>query len=492
MSDKELSSSDPRTPTDSLTKRSAKPSRDEIIELRTHSFAFEGKAVARREDGYVVFVEGALANERVKAKIFKAKGKFAESRMVEILEPSPDRRSPICPYFGVCGGCSLQHMKYEEQLRSKSQQVSELLERIGGIQGVTVLPAIGCDSEYHYRNKMEFSFSDERWLLPEEIDTAREEIDRYALGLHVRNRYDRVLDTNVCFLPKQVVVDILNFTRRFVKENALGVFHPDNNPEGLARFLVIRTSEYTGEVMVNFVTSRKHEAAMSKYRDELIATVPEITTIVNNVNPRRAQIAVGDEEIVYYGDGVIRDKIGRNTFQISANSFFQTNTKQAEKLYEIAKDLAMLEMGDELWDLYCGTGTISLFTAPFVKHVLGVELVESSIIDARKNATTNSVQNVDFVSSDLRTAITSPDFLAAHPAPNVMIIDPPRSGMHPDVVRQVMAIAPDRISYISCNPATQARDIQVLSEQYEVRTVQPVDMFPQTYHIESVAQLIRR
>lgn len=474
------------------TKRSAKPKRGDVLDLETHAFAFEGKAVGRREDGYVVFVESALANENIRTEILKAKGSYAEGKLLEVLRPSPDRRAPICPYFGTCGGCSLQHMSYAEQLRSKTQQVRDLFERIGGIHAPPVRDAIGNADEYHYRNKMEYSFSEERWLMPDELGDRDTPLDRFALGLHVRNRFDRVLDTHVCFLPKPVTVDILNFTRQFAREHAIGVFHPDRTPEGLARFLVIRTSEHTGEIMVNFVTSRRDEAILQRYTNELVATIPSVTTVVNNVNGRRAQIAVGEEEIVYHGTGYMYDRIGHNSFRISANSFFQTNSPQAETLYEIARDYAELRPDDELWDLYCGTGTIALFNAPNVRHVLGVELVEAAILDARENAKANDVANADFVSSDLRRAITSPEFLAAHPKPSVMIIDPPRSGMHPDVVREVLALEPERISYISCNPATQARDVALLLEKYELLAVQPVDMFPQTYHIESVAKLRRR
>jgi 23S rRNA (uracil1939-C5)-methyltransferase len=284
----------------------------------------------------------------------------------------------------------------------------------------------------------------------------------------------------------------LNFTRRFARDHHLGVYYPDKNPDGLLRFLVIRTSESTGEIMVNLVTSRKDLEIMDAYVRELIETVPAVTTVLNNINSRRAQIAVGDEEIVLHGAGHITDRIGRASYRISANSFFQTNTLQAEQLYRVACDFAELTADDNLWDLYCGTGTITLFAADRVKHVLGIELVESSINDARANAIANNVEHVDFVASDLRNALTTPDFLSQHPRPNVMIIDPPRSGMHPDVVREVIALAPERISYISCNPATQARDIELMSEQYVVEAVQPVDMFPQTYHIESVAKLRRK
>jgi 23S rRNA (uracil1939-C5)-methyltransferase len=473
-------------------ERLPKSERGARLELRTDSLAFEGKAVARRpEDGYVVFVEGALGGERVVAEILKAKGSFAEAKMVELLDASPDRRAPICPYFGICGGCAMQHMTYEAQLHSKQEQVRDLFRKIGKIENPVVHDALGAPEEFHYRNKMEFSFSNERWLMEDELHTDAA-LDRFALGLHVRNRFDRVIDANVCFLPKAVAVDVLNVTRAFAREHNLGVYEADEETPGLLRFLVIKTSYTTGEVMVNLVTSRDEPETMQMYARELLASVPAVTTVVNNVNTRRAQVAVGDFEKAYHGTGWITDKIGRASYRISANSFFQANTTQAERLYQIACDYAELKPTDVLWDLYCGTGTISLFAADKVKHVLGIELVEAAIADARANAEANHIANVEFVASDLRKALISPDMLAEHPKPVVMIIDPPRSGMHGDVIREILTLAPERIAYVSCNPATQARDVELLSEAYELVELQPVDMFPQTYHIECVAKLRRK
>jgi 23S rRNA (uracil1939-C5)-methyltransferase len=474
-------------------ERLPRPNRGDQLELTTTSFAFEGKAVARRpEDGYVIFVEGALANEKLIAEVYKPKSRFAEARLVNVITPSPDRRSPVCPYFGICGGCALQHMSYDSQLFWKTQQVKEIFERIGKFSDLTVHDALGDPNrEFHYRNKMEFSFSEERWLTEDEIASGGS-FDRFALGLHVRNRYDRVIDANVCFLPKPIAVDVMNFTRGFTLNNKLGVYSPDNNAEGLMRFLVIKTSFATNEVMVNLVTSREEPAIMRQYAKELTESVPAVTTIVNNINGRRAQIAVGDYEQVYHGDGTIRDRIGNNQFRISANSFFQANTPQAERLYATAAEYADLKSSDSLWDLYCGTGTISLFVAGRVDRVLGVELVEAAIADARSNAVSNGVANAEFVASDLRHALTTPEFLHDHARPDVLIIDPPRSGMHPDVIREVLKLAPERIAYVSCNPATQARDCELLSEAYDLIELQPVDMFPQTFHIECVARLKRR
>ena len=484
----------------SITKRLAKPERGERLEIFTNSFAFEGKAVGRREDGYVVFIDGALANERVIAEVIKAKGSFAEAKLVSIIEPSPDRRAPICPYFGICGGCALQHMNYESQLYWKKAQVKDLFERIGKIPDPPVRDVLGAASEFHYRNKMEFSFSDERWLTEEEI-SSDSRFDRFALGMHVRNRFDRVIDTKVCFLPKPIVTDILDFTRAFTVRNHLGVYSPDDSPAGLTRFLVVKTSYATDEIMVNLVTSREEMEVMEEYTRELLATVPGITTIINTINTRRAQVATGESEKVYHGEGTIRDKIGNAFFRISANSFFQANTLQAERLYEVAAEFAELQPTDTLWDLYSGTGTISLFVAGRVKQVLGIELVESAIADARANAEANGIANVEFIASDLRRALIEPPPFEgggrrivddARLAPNTMIIDPPRSGMHPDVIREILKLAPERIAYISCNPATQARDVALLAEGYELLDLQPVDMFPQTYHIECVAKLRRR
>ncbi len=469
--------------------RQPKPERNSILELETETFAFEGKAVARREDGYVIFIEGALANEKIRAEIIKAKGNFADAKLTEILQPSPDRRDPICVDFGICGGCSLLHMNYDAQLFWKKQQVKEIFQRIGKISEPPVLDTLGSpDREYHYRNKMEFSFSEERWLLPEEIASG-DVADRFALGLHVRGRYDRVIDTTFCHIATPIANKILELTRVFSSDHKLRVYDADKRPEALLRFLVIRNSYSTGEIMVNFVTSHFDDEAMQAYAKLLQNEVPEVTTLINNVNSKRAQIAVGEKEVVIFGSGRISDKIGDASYQISANSFFQTNTVQAERLYHVAIDFADLHKEDNLWDLYCGAGTITLFAAPKVRSVLGIELAESSIADAHANAERNNIHNVEFVSSDLRKALLSPDLLSKYGKPDVLIIDPPRSGMHADVVREILELAPERISYISCNPATQARDIEMMSEKYSLESLQPVDMFPQTWHIECVAKL---
>jgi 23S rRNA (uracil1939-C5)-methyltransferase len=475
-----------------ITERAPKPHKGDVLTLMTSSVAFEGKAVSRRADGYVVFIEGALANETVEAQITRVKSSFAEASTIKIVEQSPERREPICPYFGPCGGCSLQHMEYEAQLAAKTVQVREVFERIGKIANPPVHDTLGDPArEYHYRNKMEFSFSEERWLTAEEIASG-DVVDRFALGLHVRGRYDRVLDTEVCFIAHSVAPRILAVTRAFTRENDLQVFDPDTKSEGLMRFLVVRTSVATDEVMVNIVTSRFEDEIMQRYAQRLRADIPEITTIVNNVNSRRAQVAQGEKEYTIYGSGFITDRIGEIAFRISANSFFQTNTKQAELLYQVGKEYADLKPNDIVWDLYCGTGTIASYIAPQVKSVLGIEMAESAISDAKENAKRNAIANVKFLAGDLRKVLLSDSIPAAFHAPNALMIDPPRSGMHPDVIKTILDLAPERISYISCNPATQARDVALLLEKYDLLALQPVDMFPQTWHIECVAKLVRR
>jgi 23S rRNA (uracil1939-C5)-methyltransferase len=477
---------------EAISQRQPKPERGSQLELMTETFAFEGKAVARRDDGYVIFIEGALANEKVKVEIMKAKGNFADAKLLEVLHPSPERREAICKDFGICGGCSIMHMQYDAQLYWKKKQVTEIFERIGKMENPLVSDTIGAPHrEFGYRNKMEFSFSEERWLMPEEIASG-DVADRFALGLHVRGRYDRVIDTTFCHISHPLANRILELTRNFRDDHKLRVYDADKNPEGLLRFLVIRNSHSTDEIMINFVTSDYNEEVMHDYAKLLRQEIPEVTTLINNINTKRAQIAVGEKEYVIFGSGLISDTIGNAKYQISANSFFQTNTVQAEKLYQVAADFADLKPTDNLWDLYCGTGTITLFVAPKVKSVLGIELAESSIADAHANAARNNILNVEFVSSDLRKALLNPDLLSKFGKPDVLIIDPPRSGMHPDVIREILELAPERISYISCNPATQARDIEMMSEKYSVEALQPVDMFPQTWHIECVAKLQKK
>jgi 23S rRNA (uracil1939-C5)-methyltransferase len=468
--------------------------RGDLLTLTLEDAAFEGKSVARA-DGLVVFVTGAVPGDRVRAELTKVKKSFCEAAAVEVLAPSPLRAAPRCRHFGACGGCRWQNVQYEAQLAFKRRHVLDAFERIGGIRGVCVQETLRSADEYFYRNKMEFSFG-ERWRSAEELASRNERQDfspesSFALGLHVPQRFDRVLDIEECWLQSETSVRIVNAVRRFALQNGLSVYAP-RTQEGFLRNLVIRQSVHTGEIMVNLVTREEKREVMQALTEELLRFFPGITTVCNNITDRLAQVAVGDREVVYHGPGFITEQLGARLYRISANSFFQTNTRQAERLYEAARRMAGLKPTDIVYDLYSGTGTIALHVADDVRAVVGIEQVPSAVEDARRNATMNGVRNCTFVQGDLRDVLVRRrDILKPYGVPEVMMVDPPRAGMHPDVVRAILEIAPQRIVYISCNPTTQARDSALLVSAYRIQEVQPVDMFPHTFHIENIVAFSR-
>lgn len=454
-------------------------------QLTAESAAFEGGCVARY-DGMAVFLSGCVPGDTVMAQITRTKQRYAEGRTMQVLEPSEHRVIPPCQYFGTCGGCKWQNLDYAEQLRWKRQHVLDAFQRIGGLQDVEIRPTIGCNEPYFYRNKMEFSFADQRWLTEAEIASGKEFVRDFALGLHVPGRYDKVLDIERCLLQSELSNRILNATRSFAMENKLAPYNFRTHV-GLLRNLVIRTSRATEETMVILVTSEEADDAVQKYARFLRVHLPEVTTIVQGINRKKAQIAFSEEVRVLHGSGTITETVAGNRFSISPFSFFQTNSLQANRLYEEALNAAELSETDTVWDLYCGAGTITLAAARRSRSTLGIELNEGAIADARANARLNGVKNVEFISGDLKDVVEQVDGV-----PDVVITDPPRAGMHEDVVRRLMELGPRRISYVSCNPTTQARDCAILAERYSVDVVQPVDMFPQTYHIETVARLTLR
>jgi 23S rRNA (uracil1939-C5)-methyltransferase len=467
---------------------------DELV-LEIADAAFEGRTIGR-VDNFVVFVDGGVPGDTAKVRITKAKKSFSEARVVSIEKPSPYRVEPSCKHFGPCGGCKWQHVDYAVQLRFKQQHVVDAFERIGGFSDLKVLPIIGSEEIFYYRNKMEFSFAQNEWLISPpiktEVDTnSRPEThhSKLFLGLHVPQRYDKVLDITECHLQSPLSNEILNFTRSFALTHGLEVCSPETE-SGYLRFLVIRQSKRTSELMVNLVTYRDIPDVMSRYTKELQAAIPSVTTVVNTINSKKAQIAFGEQEVVYAGDGTIHEQLGNLRLTISASSFFQTNTEQAERLYSVAKKFASLKDTDVVWDLYSGTGTIALFLSDAVAQVVGVESVESAVRDAERNARLNNISNCTFILGDLKDRLTKDrDWISSHRKPDVLIIDPPRSGMHQKAVEEILELAPDRIVYVSCNPATQARDVKLFSVRYDVLALQPVDMFPHTYHVENVAQL---
>ena len=446
--------------------------------------AYGGQGIARL-DGFVVFVRGAVPGDRIKGRIVRKKKDYSEARMTELLEPSPDRVQAPCPYSGYCGGCQWQHVSYERQLQYKRAHIEEAMTHIGCIAGVPVHDVIPSEKRLAYRNKMEFSFSDRRWLLPEEMD--RQDIDAgFALGLHVPGTYHKVIDVEACLLQQETGNQILREVKKYVRDCGIPVYGLKTH-EGFWRFLMVRYSRALDEWMVNLVTSEKRREAVEPLSAALCRRIDSIKTVVNNINTRRASIAVGEREIVLSGEGVIHDRIGPYDFRISANSFFQTNPLGAEKLYKKVIEYAELNGSQTVLDLYSGTGTIPIFLSNHAKSVIGMEISNSAILDANINGRANGVQNCRFILGDIRESLAH-----LRMKPDVLVIDPPRAGMHKHVLARVMELGSERVVYVSCNPATMARDIGHMSQDYELVEIQPVDMFPHTYHIEAIAKLVRR
>ncbi len=445
--------------------------------------AFGGAGVARK-DNYVIFVKGALPGESVKARITKRKKAYAEARLLEIETPSPRRVQPPCPYFDWCGGCTWQNLAYEDQLKYKRRIVAESLLHIGQIRDMDVGPVLPAQKPFGYRNKMEFSFAARRWLLPEELGDSA--ISNYfALGLHVPGTFDKILQIDHCMLQSETANEILRYVNRYARDHQLQPYGIKSH-DGFLRFLVLRESSYNGEIMVNLVTAYEAPEALQQLARRLVKEFPAVQSVVNNINTRPAQIAVGEKELVLAGRSWIEEQLGPFRFKISANSFFQTNTFQAERLYRTVMEFADLDKDAVVWDLYAGTGTISLFLGTQAKEVIGFEAVQSAVDNANQNIREHKFNNIRFVAGDLMQTLPN-----TAPEPSVLITDPPRAGMHEKVVRYINQVEPERLVYVSCNPTTLARDLRILTDKYEVKRVQPVDMFPQTYHIETVVKLER-
>ncbi len=453
----------------------------ETIELLVEAMANGGRGIGR-VDGCVVFVRGAITGDRIACRIVKKKKAYAEALLVELLTPSPHRIQPPCPYAGYCGGCQWQHVAYEKQLDFKRDQVVEPLEHIGGLKNPPVHQVLPSEKVFGYRNKMEFSFSDRRWYLPDEMHL-RENHGDFALGLHVPGAFQKVIDMGACLLQQDTGNRILRDVKRYALESGIPVYGLKSH-EGFWRFLTLRYSVAMDEWMVNLITSQYRPETVRPLAEFLRAKYDGIRTVVNNINIRKASIAVGESEKILFGDGCIEDKIGDFRFKISANSFFQTNSAGAAALYGTVAEYAGLQGGETILDLYSGTGTIPIFISERAASVTGIEISESASADAEENARDNQVKNCRFICGDIRDALREISF-----KPDVVIIDPPRVGMHKDVLTRLLEMAPERIVYTSCNPATLARDLSQMVGTYELHEVQPVDMFPNTYHIEAVARL---
>lgn len=461
----------------------------ETLELTISDIAEKEKCFGRLENGAGVLVRGVLAvGDAVRATITKVRPTYIEAVLDELLEPSPDRVEPVCPVFGVCGGCKWMHVSYDAQLRYKQKKVLDALAHIGGIQDFPVKPVQPAPETMHYRNKVEFSCSSKRYLLPSELDMERLEKPKdFALGFHAPGNFEKVLDIDRCYLAKECMNKALAVTREFALEQGLSPYAVKAH-EGFLRNLVLRYSEDQDVLMVNLVTSWYDEGLMAAYRERLLLAMPEEKmTVVNNVTTRKNTVAVGEREFPVHGEGVIREWLGDLEFQISANSFFQTNTKQAEALYDGIMNMAGLQEDDTAYDLYCGTGTITLSLAERCRWAVGLEIVESALADAEENARCNGIQNASFYRVDLRNFDTLLGTLEEFGFPRVIVTDPPRAGMHPKALKTMVRLQPETIVYVSCNPANLARDAkEICASDYRLEDVQPVDMFPHTSHIETL------
>jgi 23S rRNA (uracil1939-C5)-methyltransferase len=446
----------------------------------------KGKSVAKAPDGKVIFLNNAIPGDHVDIQIFKKRKGYYEGKATKFHALSDKRSKPECEHFGTCGGCKWQHMAYEHQLYYKQKEVENNLKRIGHLELPELLPILGSEEQYFYRNKMEFSFSDSRWLTTEEISSDKDLGDRNALGFHIPGMWDKILDVKKCWLQADPSNDIRNAVKRFAVDNNLQFFNT-RKQTGLLRTMMIRTTSI-GEIMVVVQFYDDHKIKRELLLDFLSEQFPQITSLQFVVNQKANDTIYDQEVICYKGRDYIFEEMEGLRFKINAKSFYQTNSEQAFQLYKITREFAGFK-GDELvFDLYTGTGTIAQFIAKDAKKVIGVESVPDAIVAANENAQLNEITNVEFYVGDMKKVLNQ-DFIKSHGKPDIIITDPPRDGMHKDVVSQILTILPKKVVYVSCNSATQARDLALMKEYYNVTKVQPVDMFPQTHHVENVVLL---
>ena len=482
-----------------------------LQDLLITDYAAEGKALARI-DGKVIFISGAVPGDTADVLLVKNKKDWAEGRVLKIKSFSQERVIPFCKHFGICGGCKWQMLPYKKQLQYKQQEVEQNLRRIGKVNMPEILPIVGGDDTVHYRNKLEFTFSNKEYYpnpLPppppeggalqfDENKSSNESAESQvlpsgggggfggALGFHVPRIFDKVIDIEECYLMDDVNNRTRNTIRAFALENNFS-FYDIRQHTGWLRNIIIRLCT-TGELMVNICLNYDEEADRIKLFDHLLKQVPQITTLLYTINPKWNDSIYDLTPQVYSGKGYATEKLEEFEFKISPKSFFQTNTKQAEKLYTITRDFAALTGNEIVYDLYCGTGSIGIFLSKYAKKIIGVEVIEEAIAAAKENAALNNINHAEFFAGDV-IKICNDEFFALHGRPDVIITDPPRAGMHEKLVNKLLEMAAPKIVYVSCNTATQARDLGLLSEKYVIEKVQPVDMFPHTHHIECVVLL---
>jgi 23S rRNA (uracil1939-C5)-methyltransferase len=461
-----------------------------LEKLLVQDYAAEGKSLARA-DGKVIFIEGAVPGDLVDVQLSKNKTDWAEGHTVHIHELSPDRVTPFCSHFGICGGCQWQMLPYEKQLFYKQKQVTDNLSRIGKVALPDIAPIIGADKTTRYRNKIEYTFATGKYIPTKEFREMKAagispKDQSGAAGFHVRGFFDKVVEIDTCHLQEEPGNHIRKVVAAFAVERNLP-FYNTRSHEGWLRNMFIRNTT-TGELMVNVVLGYEDRENRTALLDMLLHQFPQITTLLYTINTKKNDSLFDLEPKIYSGKGYITEKLEDFSFMISPKSFFQTNTLQAEKLYTVARDFAELDGTQTVYDLYCGTGSIGIFVSRLAKKVVGVEMIEDAIADAKENAAINNIRHAEFFAGDV-IRICDDAFFDAHGKPDVVITDPPRAGMHEKLVKKLLDIAAPTVVYVSCNPATQARDLALLDEKYTVEKIQPVDMFPHTLHIENVVQL---
>lgn len=456
--------------------------------IKLVSAGAKGVAVGKTDEGKTVLVSGAVPGDVVHARVKKAKSKYFEAEAAEIVEKSPFRVEPKCVHFGVCGGCKWQNLSYEKQLDFKQEEVYNNIKRIGGIENFETLPILGSEEQYFYRNKMEFSFSNARWLTQDEVDSTANINDKNALGFHIPGMWSKILDLKECFLQESPSNEIRLAVKQYAEQNGLD-FYDVKNQEGFLRTLMMRQNS-KGEWMVLFQLYLEEKENQEKLFNFLLEKFPQIKTLVYAINPK-GNDSIYDLDIqTYFGDGFLMEEMDGLKFKIGPKSFFQTNYRQALELYRKTLEFADLKGNEVVYDLYTGTGTIAQYVARNAKHVIGIESVQEAIDAAIEHAELNGLTNTTFYCGDMKDVFTD-EFLENHPAADVLITDPPRDGMHAKVVEQILKLAPQKIVYVSCNSATQARDLALMKDFYKVEKILPVDMFPQTHHVENIALLTK-
>ncbi len=469
-----------------MTRKKIKPL---FTNIKVIDAGAKGKSIAKAPDGRIIFIDNAIPDDIVDIQTFKKRKAYYQGKAINFHTYSDKRTKPVCEHFGICGGCKWQSMKYEDQLFYKQNEVKQNLERLGHINVAEYIPILGCQNTYLYRNKMEFSFSDSRWLTQEEIADTNTNIDRRAVGFHKPGMWDKIIDITNCHLQQDPSNDIRNSVKQFAIKHNLSFFNL-RAQTGFLRNLMIRITS-TGEVMVVIQFTENDKKNIKLLLDFLVDNFSQIKSLQYVINNKGNDSIYDQEVILYKGKDYIIEVMEGLQFSINAKSFYQTNSAQAYELYKITRQFAGLTGKELVYDLYTGTGTIALFISKFVKHVVGIESVPEAILDAQKNAKQNNINNTSFFVGDMAKIFTD-NFIAKNGNPEVIITDPPRDGMHKNVIKQLLKILPNKIVYVSCNSATQARDISLLQSRYLVKTSQAVDMFPQTHHVENVVLLERK